>query len=120
MILNITNVTNIFKVTSNSILQSSKSYCTCFTEDYIIHMLTEWRWQEALFYRNAWKPLRDFGVGLLDLHAVHIQDDLSIIALGFMEEPRQLKSKGLLKDLKSARRAGGRDRTRASRHLEEV
>ena len=43
------------------------------------------RSEEALFYRNAWRALRDFGVGLLELHAVHIQDDLSILALGFEE-----------------------------------
>ena len=42
--------------------------------------------QEALFYHTAWCSLRKIGVGLLDLHAVEIRPDMSVIVLEFVKD----------------------------------
>ncbi|CAE7470740.1 Ank3 [Symbiodinium pilosum] len=42
--------------------------------------------REALFYHTAWCSLRKIGVGLLDLHAVEIRPDMSVIVLEFVKD----------------------------------
>lgn len=48
--------------------------------------------KEALFYRDAWKPLREFGVGLVELLAVEINADMSLVVLEFVSDGWQTGS----------------------------
>lgn len=40
--------------------------------------------REALFYRDAWQAVVDSGAGLLQVHAVDIRPDVSLIVLEFV------------------------------------